>query len=56
MAATFLNNNVAKIGQNWPILTYFQTSLGYFYVFQVVKHTKNEYSKKNVTFSKIPLL
>jgi hypothetical protein len=35
MAATFLNNNVAKIGQNWPILTDFQTSLGYFYVFQV---------------------
>jgi hypothetical protein len=26
MAATFLNNNVAKIGQNWPILTDFQTS------------------------------
>jgi hypothetical protein len=47
MAATFWNNNVAKIGQHRPKLTDFKTSLGYLFTFFRSWNTpENEYSKK----------
>jgi hypothetical protein len=44
-----------KYSQNWPKLTDFQTSLGYFHVFQVVEHIPDILTTnivKNETFSK----
>jgi hypothetical protein len=54
----FFSKNVAKIGQNWPKLTDFQTFCGYFHVFQAVEHIRDilrTNTVKNETFFRGPI-